>query len=137
MFAQYAAIARALGKDTEAGEIADKRTAYEDARERIREVTAKKDGLTVLLGNFSAEINYTSKTSGIAEMLREDGLELVGPDSSDDSSWAEVSWEKMSDYPADVILVHDASADFEDNPVYESLPAVRRSEERRVGNDGD
>ena len=125
MFAQYAAIARALGKDTETGEIADKRTAYEDARERIREVTAKKDGLTVLLANFSAEMNYTSKTSGIAEMLSEDGLELVGPDSSDDSSWAEVSWEKMSDYPADVILVHDASADFEDNPVYESLPAVR------------
>src|SRR5699024_6455312 len=87
MFAQYAAIARALGKDTETGGIADKRTAYEDARERIREVTAKKDGLTVLLANFSAEMNYTSKTSGIAEMLREDGLELVGPDSSDDSSW--------------------------------------------------
>src|SRR5699024_10070488 len=71
-FAQDAAIARDLGKDTGAGEIADKRTAYEDARERIREVTAKKDGLTVLLGNFSAEINYTSKTSAIAEMLRED-----------------------------------------------------------------
>ena len=125
MFAQYAAIARALGKDTDTGEIADERRAYEDARERIREVTANKNGLTVLLANFSAEMNYTSKTSGIADMLSEDGLNLVGPDSSDDSSWAEVSWEKMSDYPADVILVHDASADFEDNPVYESLPAVR------------
>src|SRR5699024_3549736 len=68
MFAQYAAIARALGKDTETGEIADKAKAFEDARERIREVTAKKDGLTVLLANFSAEMNYTSKTSGIAEM---------------------------------------------------------------------
>ena len=97
MFAQYAAIARALGKDTDTGEIADERRAYEDARERIREVTAKKNGLTVLLANFSAEMNYTSKTSGIADMLSEDGLNLVGPDSSDDSSWAEVSWEKMSD----------------------------------------
>jgi hypothetical protein len=52
-------------------------------------------------------------------------LTLVGPESSDDSSWAEVSWEKMSDYPADVLLVHDASADYEDNPVYKSLPAVK------------
>src|SRR5699024_12596822 len=103
MFAQYAAIARALGKDTETGEIADKAKAFEDARERIREVTAKKDGLTVLLANFSAEMNYTSKTLGIAEMLSEDGLELVGPDSSDDSSWAEGCGEEMCDYPDDQI----------------------------------
>ena len=124
MFAQYAAIARALGKDTESGDIADERKAFEDARKRVREVAAKKSGLTVLLANFSAEMNYTSKTLGIAEMLREDGLDLVGPDSSDDSSWAEVSWEKMSDYPADVLLVHDASVDYEDNPVFKRLPAV-------------
>ncbi|WP_210603754.1 ABC transporter substrate-binding protein [Brevibacterium oceani] len=125
MFAQYAAIAKALGKETETGEIAEKRQSYEDARKRVRETAKSKGSLTVLLANFSSELNYTSKSSGIADMLSEDGITLVGPESSDDSSWAEVSWEKMSDYPADVLLVHDASADYEDNPVYKSLPAVK------------
>lgn len=125
MFAQYAAIAKALGKDTDTDEVAADRRTYEDARRRIRDIAEKKGSLTVLLANFSSEINYTSKSSGIADMLSEDGLNLVGPDSTDESSWAEVSWEKMSDYPADVILVHDASTDYEDNPVYESLPAVK------------
>ncbi|WP_166975138.1 ABC transporter substrate-binding protein [Brevibacterium atlanticum] len=125
MFAQYAAIAKALGKETETGEIAEKRQSYDDARKRVREVAKSKGSLTVLLANFSSELNYTSKSSGIADMLAEDGITLVGPESSDDSSWAEVSWEKMSDYPADVLLVHDASADYEDNPVYKRLPAVR------------
>jgi iron complex transport system substrate-binding protein len=125
MFAQYSAIAKALGKETETGEIVKKRRAYDDARKRIRTITEKNGSLTVLLANFSSELNYTSKQSGIADMLSEDGLNLVGPDSTDDSSWAEVSWEKMPDYPADVLLVHDASADFEDNPVYKRLPAVK------------
>src|SRR5699024_2512380 len=117
MFAQYAAIAKALGRDAETGAIADKRTAFDDAQARIRSVAKKQDDLTVLLANFTAEINSASNALGIAEMLREDGLTLVGPDATGDSSWAEVSWEKMSDYPADVVLVHDASTDYEDNPV--------------------
>ncbi|UVI36015.1 ABC transporter substrate-binding protein [Brevibacterium spongiae] len=125
MFAQYAAIAEALGKDTDAAPVAEGRRAFERARKRIRTVAEDSDSLTVLLANFSAEINYTSTSLGIAQMLSEDGLTLVGPKSPADSSWAEVSWEKISDYPADVVLVHDASADFEDNPVYRRLPAVR------------
>ncbi|WP_198587352.1 ABC transporter substrate-binding protein, partial [Brevibacterium epidermidis] len=60
MFAQYAAIAKALGRDTETGAIADKRKAFDDARARIRSVAKKQDDLTVLLANFTAEINYTS-----------------------------------------------------------------------------
>lgn len=128
MFAQYAAVAEALGKDTDTGAIADKRKAFDDARARIRSVAKKQDQLTVLLANFTAEINYTSNSLGVAEMLNEDGLTLVGPDAKGESSWAEVSWEKMSDYPADVVLVHDASTDYEDNPVYKSLPAVKEDQ---------
>ncbi|MGC3023255.1 ABC transporter substrate-binding protein [Brevibacterium sp. FAM 24630] len=125
MFAQYAAIAEALGKDTESGAVAEDRKAFEKARKRIRTVAEDNDSLTVLLANFSAEINYASTSLGIAQMLSEDGLTLVGPESPADSAWAEVSWEKISDYPADVLLVHDASADYEDNPVYRRLPAVK------------
>ncbi|MGO2035841.1 MAG: ABC transporter substrate-binding protein [Brevibacterium sp.] len=125
MFAQYAAIAQALGKDTETGEIAQQRKAFADARQKIRDITAGKDWLTVLLANFSSELNYTAKALGVAKMLSDDGLKLVGPDSGADTSWAEVSWEKMPDYPADVLLVHDASAEYEDNPIFKSLPAVK------------
>ncbi|SMX86858.1 iron complex transport system substrate-binding protein [Brevibacterium sp. 239c] len=128
MFAQYAAIAQALGRDTETGEIAQQRKAFDAARQRIRDITADKDWLTVLLANFSPEINYTAKKLGVAKMLTDDGLNLVGPESGKDTSWAEVSWEKMSDYPADVILVHDASTDYEDNPIFKSLPPVKHKQ---------
>jgi iron complex transport system substrate-binding protein len=125
MFDQYAAIAKALGKDTDTAEITKKRKAYEDARQRIRDIAKKKDSLTVLLASLSSDLNYTSKDSGVAAMLADDGLNLVGAEATDESSWAEVSWEKMSDYPADVLLVLDASADYKDNPVYKRLPAVK------------
>lgn len=128
MFAQYAAIAQALGKDTETGAIAEQRKGFEDARQRIRDITADKEELTVLLANFSREIIYTAKELGVASMLTEDGLHLVGPDSGADSSWAEVSWEKISDYPADVMLIHDASADYEDNPIFKSLLPVEHDQ---------
>lgn len=128
MFAQYAAIAQALGRDTETGEIAQQRKAFDAARQRIRDITADKDWLTVLLANFSTEINYTAKKLGVAKMLTDDGLNLVGPEPGKDTSWAEVSWEKMSDYPADVMLIHDASTDYEDNPIFKSLPPVKHKQ---------
>lgn len=124
MFGQYAAIAQAVGQETESGEIVSQREDYEAARQRLRDVTAGKDGLTVLLANLNAETIYTAKENGVAKMLADDGVNLVGPDAGSDGNWAEVSWEKISDYPADVILVHDASADYQDNPVFTSLPAV-------------
>lgn len=125
MFAQFAAIAKALGKETETGEIAKKRSAYEAARERIRGITKERGDLTVLLANFSPEIIYTAKTLGVATMLANDGVKLAGPESGPEGGWAEVSWEKISDYPSDVLLVHDFSAEYEDNPIYRSLPAVK------------
>ncbi|WP_193084589.1 ABC transporter substrate-binding protein [Brevibacterium aurantiacum] len=128
MFAQYAAIAQALGRDTETGKIAQQRKAFGAARQRIRDITAEKDWLTVLLANFGAEINYTAKKVGVAKMLTDDGLTLVGPESGAETSWAEVSWEKMSDYPADVMLIHDASTDYEDNPIFKSLLPVRHNQ---------
>lgn len=128
MFAQYAAIAQALGKDTETGAIAEQRQEFEDARQRIRDIAADREELTVLLANFSREIIYTAKELGVASMLAEDGLHLVGPDSGADSSWAEVSWEKISDYPSDVMLIHDASADYENNPIFKSLLPVEHNQ---------
>lgn len=125
MFEQYAAVASALGRDTESGTISGLREDYEAARQRLREVAKKQDGLTVLLANFSPEINYTAKSLGIAQMLTEDGLTLVGPDPVGESAWAEVSWEKIGEYPSDVLLVHDFSTEYEDNPVYTRLPAVK------------
>ncbi|GAA1639012.1 MULTISPECIES: ABC transporter substrate-binding protein [Brevibacterium] len=125
MFGQYAAVAQAIGADTDSAEITAQRRDFDAARQRIRDVTADKDWLTVLLANFNADIIYTAKDLGIARMLADDGVTLVGPDPGADSSWAEVSWEKISDYSADVLLVHDASADFETNPIYLSLPTVK------------
>ncbi len=66
MFAQYAAIAQALGADTETDAIASARQDFDDTRRRIRDITAQKDWLSVLLANFNADIIYTAKELGVA-----------------------------------------------------------------------
>lgn len=124
MFSQYAAIATALGKDTDTPDIAAARKDFDSARARIREITAERDWLTVLLASFSADMVYTGKDLGVAAMLAEDGVRLAGPGGTADSPWGQVSWEKISDYPADVLLVHESSTDYEDNPIFTSLPTV-------------
>lgn len=124
MFAQYRAIAEALGADGETEAIVTQRTGYEAARQRIRDITAERPWLTVLAANFAADTIYTSKALGACAMLVEDGVQLVGPDGTAESAWAELSWETIGDHPSDVLLVHDFSESYEENPLYKNLPAV-------------
>lgn len=125
MFGQYKAIADALGAETETGPIAERRGEYEAARQRIRDITDEKDWLTVLLVSFGADVNYVAQSLGVASMLADDGVQLVGPAEAVDGPWAEVSWEAIGDYPADVLLIHDYSVAYEENPLFQSLVPVQ------------
>lgn len=125
MFTQYRAVAEALGADPENDEITSQREGFEAARQKIRDVTAAAPDISVLAASFAADVIYTSTTLGICAMLVEDGVQLTGPDKGAESALAELSWETISDLPADVILVHDYSEAYEENPIYQSLPAVQ------------
>ncbi len=124
MFARYRSVAAALGADTDAAEVTTQREGFDAARQKLRDVTAASPDITVLAAHFAADVIYTSGTLGVTAMLAEDGVSLVGPEAGADSAWAELSWETISDHPADVILVHDFSEAYEENPIYQSLPAV-------------
>lgn len=125
MFARYRAVAEALGADGDDPEIAAQREGFEAARQKIRDVTSAAPNISVLAASFAADIIYSSRALGVCAMLVEDGVQLTGPEKRAESSWAELSWETISDHPADVILVHDYSEAFEENPIYQSLPAVQ------------
>lgn len=124
MITEYRALAGALGADADSGEIATAEGDFEAARERIRTITAEEPDLAVLAFNTTGDVIYTSTTLGVLDMLADDGVRLVGPEAPEDSSWAEVSWESIADYPADVILQAETSAGYEENPLWLALPAV-------------
>ena len=124
MIQEYRALAQALGADSDGSEIATAEEDFNAARERLRTVTGQKPDLTVLAFNTTGDVIYTSTTLGVLNMLAEDGVALVGPEAPEESSWAEVSWESIADYPADVILQAETSVGYEENPLWLSLPAV-------------
>jgi iron complex transport system substrate-binding protein len=125
MIAEYTRLAKALGKDVDTPEQQQAKTDFEAARERIRTVTEeKKDSLTVMALNIAGDEIYTSNTLGVIEMLTEDGLTFVGPEAPVGEAWATSSWETISDYSADVILIAETSTGYEENPLYTALPAV-------------
>jgi iron complex transport system substrate-binding protein len=129
MIERYTAIAKALGADIDSDEQKKLKQGFDDATDRVKKVAEeKKDWLTVMALNITGDEIFTSDTLGVTEMLTDLGLELVGPKAPKDSPWATSSWEKISDYKADVILVADTSSGFEDNSLWTSLPAVEKDQ---------
>ncbi|MGO1286055.1 ABC transporter substrate-binding protein [Brachybacterium alimentarium] len=124
MITEYRALAEALGAGVDSAANATAEEDFEAARERIRALAAEKPDLAVLAFNTTGDVIYTSTSLGVLDMLSQDGVMLVGPDAPEDSSWAEVSWESIADYPADVILQAETSLGYEENPLWLSLPAV-------------
>ncbi len=125
MIANYRALALLIGGGDNA-EAQQQEADFTAAMERIRAVAAETaEWLTILPAQFSADAIWTSRSLGQIRLLAEAGLTFVGPEQPEDSAWAEVSWERISEYSADVLLNHETSQQYEDNPVYQNLPAVR------------
>lgn len=124
---EYAALAKALGADIEDSSASQAKGDFEKASAALTETLATKPDLTTLALNGDTANLYVG-TSSLAQLglLEELGVKLVGPEGQ---GWAEVSWEKVPDWPADVVLEYVASAEpFADAPIYQSLPAVKSNQ---------
>lgn len=121
---EYAGLAEALGADAAASDAATAKEDFETASATLEETLAEKSDLTTIALNGDTSTLYAGTTSlSQLGLLDELGVNLVGPEAE---GWAELSWEKVPDYPADVVLAYVASTEaFADSPVYSSLPAVK------------
>lgn len=124
---EYETLAKALGADLTSDAVVTAKTNFETAQQSVRTTMAAKPELTAIGLNGTTAIVWTGgpKLAPIA-LLNELGLKTVGPDDEDSAWWGEISWEKVPDYPADVILAYTASTQaFAEAPVYAKLPAVK------------
>lgn len=127
VIAEYESLAKALGGDLTSDAVVTAKTDFETAQQSIRTTTAAKPELTAIGLNGTTAIVWTGgpKLAPIA-LLNELGLKTVGPDDEDSAWCGEISWEKVPDYPADVVLAYTASTQaFAEAPVYAKLPAVK------------
>ncbi|MGO2051552.1 ABC transporter substrate-binding protein [Glutamicibacter sp. AOP38-B1-38] len=120
----YAALAEALGGDTNTESAVQDKTAFTERLETLKGIAAEKPGLRIIALNGYDELYVGQKTIGQLALLEDLGFEIAGPTA--DSGWASLSWEKVSDYPADVVLSYSGTAaQVKDHPVFSSLPAVQ------------
>lgn len=127
VIAEYEGLAEALGGDLTSEAVDTARTDFESAQEKVRASMAAKPELTAIAINGTTAIVWTGgpKLAQVA-LLNELGLKTVGPDDEDSAWWGEISWEKVPDYPADVVLAYTGSTKaFAEAPVYAKLPAVK------------
>ena len=107
--------------------MATAKTDFESAQENVRTSMAAKPELTAIAMNGTTAMVWTGgpKLAQVT-LLNELGLTTVGPSGEDNAYWGEISWEKVPDYPADVVLAYTGSTKaFADAPVYAKLPAVQ------------
>lgn len=111
----YASLAEALGGDVDSPEVTEARAAFDERLDTLRGIAAEKP-LTILPLNGAEELWVGQKTLGQLALLEELGFTIGGP--QDQEAWAELSWERVPDYPADVVL---------------SLHGLRRGDGREPG----
>lgn len=122
---EYAGLAKALGADVEGSSAGPAKADFEKASATLKKTLASKPDLTtVALNGDTANLYVGTPRLAQLSLLEDLGVTLVGP--GGDEAWAEVSWEKVPDWPADVVLEYVASVEpFADAPIYQSLPAVK------------
>ena len=121
---EYASLAEALGGDTDTVAAREDKEAFESGAERIRTAAAKVDDIEVLALNGDSSELYAG-TTALAQFgyLKELGVKFTGP--GGDKGWADLSWEQVPDYPADIVFQFAKSAEaFAASPVFVKLPAV-------------
>lgn len=140
---KYEELARALGADTDAPEVAQAKERFEAAAAKLSELAKK--GLKIMAMSGLPENMYVvaPKDHAAMDFVRGKGLDVVVPEKPDEGGFYEtLSWENADKYPADVIL-YDARAqsmkleEMMKKPTFADLPAVKagqvypwRAEER-------
>ncbi|PRB76854.1 ABC transporter substrate-binding protein [Arthrobacter sp. MYb214] len=120
----YESLAKSLG-----GDIASQSAAKADYQAKLEQLRAlaKDQPLRIIALNGYDDLYVGQKSLGQLALLDELGFDIVGQ--TEDSGWASMSWEKVADYPADVVLSYSGTAQqVKDHPVFASLPAVEASQ---------
>ncbi len=115
MLEGFEELAATLGADTEAGDGADAKQTFEEARDRFQDVVAEKEDLNVLAVSPADDLLYVAVPEHSAELVDFSswGLDVTVPDSPEPGFeyWENLSWEKADKYQSDLILLDDRSYD--------------------------
>jgi iron complex transport system substrate-binding protein len=119
----YASLAESLGGDVDSTEVTEAKAVFDEQLDTLRGIAAEKP-LTILPLNGAEGLWVGQKNLGQLALLEELGFTIGGP--QDQEGWAELSWERVPDHPADVVLSYTGSDEaMASNPVYAGLPAVQ------------
>lgn len=125
---RFAELAAALGADLNAPDVVRMRAQFEEARTQLRAAAAAAPGLTVLAASPTEELVYVLGPTVNSELSEYEALGLDILDPPVGVTDEEVSWERISGRPADVILVDSRpfvdTGFLAEHPVWPTLPAV-------------
>lgn len=124
VLAEYRNLAAALGGDVDGDAAKSDRAAFDATSDRIRKVAAERPGITLLPLNGDNSSLYAGTTK-LAQLgyLSGLGVNFTGPDG--DKGWADLSWEQVPSYPADIVMRYVQSHEaFAASPIFVRLPAV-------------
>jgi iron complex transport system substrate-binding protein len=129
---RYLELARSLGADVEAPDVTAQRTAYDDAVARLEAAVEANPEVEVLaVAPVPGDQVYVADPTTFPDLVDMGGygVGFMQPDKVDDGAWEYVSWEEITKYQPDVLLV-DARpfaakpADLADQPTWTQLEAV-------------
>jgi iron complex transport system substrate-binding protein len=129
--ARVEALAISLGADVTQAEVVARKERYATAADKLRAAAAAKPELKVLFFYGAADQIYVANENawGDLRLFAELGVNIVPTVEGDEADyyWDTVSWELISNYPADLILVGNDAADtaYADNALWKTLPAVQ------------
>ncbi|EGD25014.1 ABC transporter substrate-binding protein [Rhodococcus hoagii] len=124
VLAEYRNLAAALGGDVDGDAAKSDRAAFDATSDRIRKVAAERPDISLLPLNGDNSSLYAGTTK-LAQLgyLSGLGVNFVGPDG--DKGWADLSWEQVPSYPADIVMRYVQSHEaFAASPIFVRLPAV-------------
>ncbi len=128
---QFAKLAESLGADLKAKAVADAKTRFEKAAERLRKA-AKRD-IRVMAASGAPDLFYVSDPNANSDLkyFKELGVDLVVPKKvSSQGFFEELSWENADKYGADVIILDNRTQSLQpkalaSKPSWKELPAVK------------
>jgi iron complex transport system substrate-binding protein len=107
----YEDLARSLGADVDAPEIAAHRERFDEAVDDFQRATAAKPGLDALAVAPWTDMIYVAVPEHAPELLdfQRWGLDVIVPDDPDKGFpyWENLSWENADKYQPDLLLIDD------------------------------